>query len=148
MNDDFVIVEGVVATFNHLDTQGEILADSCTVGVDNNPVILTLDWNKDLDKILGCAEITKKPEGIWAKIHIRIPKNDQYRWEIVKHLRPCMGGYVVKKEQVDVLFRKPDESKIGSVKFLTEIRINEITLSMRNVDPHVISLDEMVKKNR
>jgi hypothetical protein len=144
--EDYVEVEGRVATFNALDSQGEVLVETCTVDIEKNPVMLTLDWDKKPERLLGLAKVEKRSDGIWAKMKIIIPKHDIHRWELVKYLKPCIGGYVVKKEYAEILIRTPHESKLGRITMLTSIKINEITLSRNNVDSAIIPLDEMIKK--
>lgn len=146
MNDEYIEIEGCIASFNHLDNQGEILIDCCNLDIAN-PVIVSLDWSKKPEDLMGEAYVEKRPDGLWAKMKIKMPDSDPHRWEIIQHLKPCMGGHVVSKERVQLLCKSECGSGMVDFRLLTGVSVNEIGLSYGNVDHSILSLKDMYRKS-
>jgi hypothetical protein len=105
------------------DFGGDIFTRDCKIEISKD-ILVTYEFDKSPKGIVGSGRVYKRGTSLRYDIEIfpgKIPK------EIIKHLTPAVGGYVIEKKG----------------KKITKCKINQIGLSMSgNFDPRIKKISE------
>lgn len=135
------VITGLIARFNELDGQREVLSDDCKIDFLDDELPMSLEWNRE--EFLGMTQMEVKSDGIWAKMKIQIADDDLFRWDLVKKMTPCIGGRCMNKAEVALLCKSDQGSIIKTITVLKEIHIDHIGLCSANVDHSIKNIEQM-----